>query len=214
MRRSDLWILVLARDPTGAKTRLSSILDADIRVGLVLAMLEDVLAAARGVTLARTFVATESDAVKAVAERSDVEILAVPRSGTNEAATYGLHAAAEAGTAAALVLAADLPLIARADIDALVEAARHAPVVIGSDRHRRGTNALLLSPPLAIAPGFGTDSCRVHRERARRARVGATVVLRRGLSYDIDEVEDLRLVLGDPFLGTRTAAFLALTTTA
>ena len=60
------------------------------------------------------------------------------------------------------------------------------------DRHGRGTNALLLSPPDVIDFCFGGDSKAAHLAAARAA--GARVeVLDGPLTLDIDTPEDLLL---------------------
>jgi 2-phospho-L-lactate guanylyltransferase len=65
-------------------------------------------------------------------------------------------------------------------------------VAIVPDRHGRGTNALLLSPPDVIEFCFGGDSKDAHVEAARSA--GARVELLDGpLAVDIDTPEDLLL---------------------
>ena len=191
MSMSDVALFVLAREPHGAKRRLAPALDEDARADLARSMLRDVLAAAAGVALARRVVVTESDAVRELARAFGAETLNVPLSDTNGAATAALGAATAAGDAAALVLAADLPLMRAADIEALIDAARGADVVIGPDRRMRGTNALLLRPPDRIAPAFGADSLRVHQERARAAGATVALVTTRGVATDIDEPEDL-----------------------
>ena len=74
----------------------------------------------------------------------------------------------------------------------LVELAEDADplVAIVPDRHGRGTNALLLSPPGVIEFCFGGDSKEAHLGAARAA--GARVeVLDGPLSLDIDTPEDL-----------------------
>lgn len=203
----ETWLLVLARDPAGAKTRLASILDPDSRAALAVAMLTDVLTAAREVPFARRLVATESAVVRGVAASMGAETLAVARSGTNGAAAAALAAAArEAG--GALVLASDLPLLEAPDLEAMLEAAGAAEVVVAPDRHRRGTNALLLTPPAAIAPAFGEDSFRLHRERASDAGLRVRIVTTPGLATDVDSPDDLRLVLHEASIGARTGELL------
>ena len=204
----DLWLLVPARDPAGAKTRLASVLDPDSRAALAVAMLRDVLAASRSIDFARRIVVTESDAMRGVARDAGADVLDTPRTGTNDAAAAAFAAAATAGATAALVLAADLPLLVPADLEALVDAADSAGVVIAPDRHRRGTNALLLTPPSAIRPAFGEDSFRLHRDRARDAGLRSRIVSTRGLATDVDDADDLRSVLRDPALGARTGEVL------
>jgi len=99
--------------------------------------------------------------------------------GLRAALAAGARALAERGAGTVLVLAADLPLVAAADIEALLEAhGEAAGVSVAPDRAGRGTNALACTPPGAIAFQFGPDSCRRHLAaalclRARRQRAGA-----------------------------------------
>ena len=204
MPAPELWLLVMARDPAGAKSRLAAVLDERSRAALAIAMLADVLAATGSTAVARRIVATESDAIGGVARAAGAEVLDVPRSDTNEAAAAALRHARVGGAAGALVLAADLPLLRPDDVGALIEASEGADVVIAPDRHDRGTNAIVLRPPLVIAPAFGRDSRRAHEDRARRAGLRVRVVRRHGLAVDVDDAADLDLARGDPALGRRT----------
>ena len=207
MRASSIWLIVLARDPGGAKTRLASALDASVRSDLVIAMLRDVLASSSEVAFARHVVATESDTVRAIAAEAGFDALAVPPDGMNDAADAALRAADRAGAPAVLLLAADLPLIAGSDLERMVEASESAAVVIAPDRHGRGTNALLLAPPLVIAPAFGAKSFSAHRARATEAGARFALVNTPGLATDVDDADDLRVV-GEAVAGERTASAL------
>jgi len=208
MSASRVWLLVLARDPSGAKRRLAPALDDRARAELAVAMLGDVLDAAADVDFARRVLVTESDALGAVARDAGVETLAVPLADTNVAAAAGFAAATAAGAGSALVLAADLPLLRAADLEEMLAAARRGDVVIAPDRHARGTNALLLTPPSRIAPAFGPDSLRVHRDRADAVGARHALVRTAGLSTDLDDPDDLTLVTRSSALGARTAAAL------
>jgi 2-phospho-L-lactate guanylyltransferase len=206
MRVPETWLCVLARDPGGAKTRLSSVLERDSRADLAAAMLEDVLGVASEVRFARRVVVTESERVREVARSAGAESLHVPASSTNDAAIFALREAVDAGVARVVLLAADLPYLVASDLELLV--AEDARVVIAPDRHFRGTNALVLAPPSAIEPAFGEDSLRVHRERARLASTRPRIVTSRGLATDIDDPDDLRLLFREPGLGRRTSELL------
>ncbi len=68
------------------------------------------------------------------------------------------------------------------------------------DRHGTGTNALLLTPPEAITPAFGKDSCNRHGALADEAGVGWTIERVPSLMLDVDTPEDLAVLaesLGD-----------------
>lgn len=199
----DTWLYVLARDPGAGKTRLSSVLDQATRADLGAAMLADVLAAAAGVPFRRRVIVTESETVRDIARSAGAESLHAPPSGTNNAASAAVRHAVAEGAPRALLLAADLPYIVASDFDLLL--AEPAAVVIAPDRHRRGTNALLLTPPSAITTAFGENSFRSHLELARSVSLGTRVVASRGLGTDVDDPEDLRLLLREPGSGPRTS---------
>ena len=94
-----------------------------------------------------------------------------------------------------LVIPADLPLLRATDVKALLQRATDPPVVvIAPDRHRRGTNALLLAPADLIEYDFGGNSFSRHCERARKAGARLEVVELPSLGLDLDLPEDLELV--------------------
>lgn len=94
-----------------------------------------------------------------------------------------------------LVLPADLPLLTRDDILALLQRASDPPVVvIAPDRRQKGTNALLLAPADLIEYDFGGDSFTRHCERARTANARLEIVNLPSLGLDLDLPEDLELV--------------------
>ena len=101
-----------------------------------------------------------------------------------------------AGANALLVLPIDLPLVSATALEQLLKPLQDAArplVALVPDRHGRGTNALLLSPPDAIDFAFGGDSRRAHAACAKEA--GARYVEVDGpLSVDVDTPEDLLLV--------------------
>jgi 2-phospho-L-lactate guanylyltransferase len=206
MPMPETWLCILARDPAASKTRLSGVLEQASRADLAVAMLEDVLAASSDVAFAQRLVVTESEIVRGLARSAGAESFYVKASGTNDAAIAAVAHVGREGAARVLLLAADLPYLVASDLELLLAA--DAPVVIAPDRHRRGTNALLLAPPSVIAPAFGADSFRAHHEGARRASAEARIVTSRGLATDVDDPEDLRLLLREPGLGRRTGRLL------
>ena len=83
------------------------------------------------------------------------------------------------------------------------DAAGSPSVVLAPDRHRRGTNALLLDPPDAIDPAFGGDSRAGHAWLASSADI-AFRELAGILELDLDTPDDL--LLAEPLLREATGA--------
>ena len=192
----ELWLLVLARDPARAKSRLAGVLGPASRAALALAMLEDVLESARHARVGPVLVVTDSATVRTVAARHGVAALRVRPRGTRSAARDALAAATRRGARHVAILPADLPLLRPADIVAVAARARTADVVLAPDRRREGTNALVLSSlGLTLAPRFGPSSFRRHLEAARLAGLRSRTVLRRGFALDLDGPDDLRALL-------------------
>ena len=68
-------------------------------------------------------------------------------------------------------------------------------VVVAPSADGSGTNALLRTPPDAIAPQFGPDSCRLHVQEAETKGLLWRVFPSPGLSADIDTPEDIEAFL-------------------
>ena len=181
-------IVVVARDPRRAKTRLRSVLAPRQRASLALAMLDDVVGAATR-TRSTVLVVTDSRSVAARVRRLGARATVAPARGTRDGAARGLRLAERAGADAALVIAADLPFAAPADLRRVIAAGRRADIVIVPDQDRVGTNALFLRPPSRMAPLFGHRSLQAHR---RAAGPRGTVLRVAGLGRDIDTPDDLR----------------------
>ncbi len=209
----SLWIVVVARVGSAAKSRMAGTLSADQRSTLALAMLADVLAVCQQVRglVAGTVAVVDKPAARAVALRSGALPIADPGTGDmNAAVSAGVAAARQRGAGSVLVVPGDVPLISPVDLQALVDSAGAAPraVVIGSSRDGQGTNALLLRPPAVIPPAFGPPSVGRHVQMGLAA--GAHTVVRPGLglALDVDTPDDLAALPRDR-LGPHTAAMLA-----
>ena len=106
-----------------------------------------------------------------------------------------LHAAAlrelSEGVTALLTISADLPLLTKDDIQAMLEQSARFEVVLAPSRDGTGTNALLTRPPLAIPYLFGVNSLERHLRAARHRRLQSTIYSSRSLALDIDAIEDI-----------------------
>jgi 2-phospho-L-lactate guanylyltransferase len=98
-------------------------------------------------------------------------------------------------TRGVLILPADLPLITPEDVQTLLSRAVDPPVVvIAPDRHRQGTNALLVCPAGVIEYEFGPGSFERHCASARKAGAHLEICELPSLALDMDLPEDLKLV--------------------
>ena len=182
-----------------AKQRLLAALDGPGRAGLVRAMLADVLAATSSAGLTeRVIVVTGERRAERIALSGEpgvskpLEVLRDPRDiGHSEAATLGIVRAQALGASCVVLLPGDCPLLDPAELDSALERMRPGRVAIVPDRHGTGTNALLLSPPNAIAPAFGPGSSARHADRARRAGHEVALEPLDSLGLDVDTPDDL-----------------------
>ncbi len=125
-----------------------------------------------------------------------------------------MQSALEAGFERVLCIPGDCPALDPAELDALLAGTRGRGVVIVPDRHGTGTNGLLLTPPDAIAPSFGPDSCERHRALARDAGASCRVERVTSLLLDIDTGADLAVLrerlAGEHVRAARTRVVLGL----
>lgn len=183
------WVVIPVKSPGKAKSRLAEVLDEGQRESLASAMLARVTDAARG--------AANVDRVALLGPSStgidtDLPLLADPGGGLNPALQHTLANLPDPQIARLIVLFADLPRIARADVERLAAAGGNA-IAIAPDHHGTGTNALSLPIPAArgFTFAFGPDSFARHRAEAGRLGLRIEDVRSPGLAHDIDVPEDL-----------------------
>ena len=182
------WAVVPLKRFADAKRRLASVLGPEARRHLSVLMLRDVLAVLTATPgLDRIVLATSEPSA------ADFGCPVIDDGGGDLNAAIARAAAAleAAGVARMLVLPADVPLVTAPDIAQILAAGEAAPVVIVPDAKGIGTNALLLSPPAAIAPRFGADSRARHGVAARNLGLASRELRIPWLGFDVDRPEDL-----------------------
>jgi 2-phospho-L-lactate guanylyltransferase len=196
-----------------AKQRLAEAVGGPERRALAAAMVEDVLAALGQVDgLDDVIVVTAEERAAALARSAGAHVVADRvEAGQSLAAEVGVETALERGAERALLVPGDCPALDPGEVTKLLRSHQQG-VVIVSDRHGSGTNALLLTPPLALAPSFGPGS--LARHAARAAAGGATVRVAQAPSLELDvdtpgDLAALRAALDErPEAAPRTRAVL------
>ena len=177
----------------GAKSRLGETLDAEEREDLVDGLLARTVLAATAVDrLADVLVASPDRDVLRRAAELGARTLRQRSRGLNAGLAEARADVVAGGAKAILVLPIDLPFVTSEAVAAILaplagDAAR--AVVLVTDRHGTGTNALALRPPDVIDFAFGPGSRRAHRAAAEAA--GARYVEIGGpLTVDLDTPDD------------------------
>ncbi|MFL5897412.1 MAG: 2-phospho-L-lactate guanylyltransferase [Solirubrobacterales bacterium] len=173
-----------------AKQRLAGGITGAQRRDLAAAMVADVLEAiSRARTVERLIVVSGDPVAQGLAAAAGAEVVPDPEdAGHVEAAQAGIARAKAEGADRVVLLAGDCPLLDPRELDRLLTGVPGNYVGIVPDRHGTGTNALLLSPPGAIAPAFGEGSRDRHVDAARRA----------GIPFGIEELPSIELDLDTP----------------
>jgi len=177
---------------TAAKSRLAAALDPAARAALTMRALGNVLAALDTPGIAARVVVTPDEAVLRAAEAAGALGLRQAGEGLNEGLAQGRAWAVAAGAEAILIVLGDLPLLARPDVEALLDLAdRPGVAVFAPDRHGMGTNAILLRPPDALPFAFGVGSLARHRAAAAARGLAPRWYDAPGTALDLDTPADL-----------------------
>jgi 2-phospho-L-lactate/phosphoenolpyruvate guanylyltransferase len=177
-----------------AKQRLGDAIGDSDREELAAAMVGDVLAAlARVPQIDEVIVVTAEPLAAREAEKAGGAVVDDPEEcGQSAAANRGIDAAVARGAHRALLVPGDCPAVDPDEVGRLLERpAGELSVVIVPDRHGSGTNALLLTPPGAVAPSFGTGSFARHAARAHAVGAAVKVCDLPSLGLDVDTPDDL-----------------------
>lgn len=212
-----LTIIVPVKRLAESKSRLAPVLAEDERQALALRLLRNVLGVVQQAQQrlgAAGVVVTPDPAVLDLAAAYDLTPL--PEDPTSlsgyelritDCAETTLNAALEQATAwavdrgasAVLILPADLPLLALADVEELWRASQQLyaarAMVIAPDDREQGTNALLVRPPGALRYQFGPHSFQRHSGQAQQSGLAWHVYRSSRLGLDLDLPADLERYL-------------------
>ena len=192
-----LWAIVPVKPLRRGKSRLAGILSPDERADLNNRLLSHTLETLSGIPeIEKILVVSRDQSALSIAREHGA--LTVQEDGApklNIALARATMVAKNFSTRGVLVIPADLPLLSREDIYALIEKAGDPPVVVIAPDHRKeGTNGLLISPAGLIDYEFGEDSFEKHKRRALRAGARLEICEMPSLGLDMDLPEDLQLV--------------------
>ncbi len=215
----SVWAIVPVKPLKQAKSRLADLLSAEQREALATALLLRTVGLLLPLPQIQGVLVISRDS-QALAMVRELGAQTVQESGApelNNALLRATQALRLWGAEAALIVPADIPLLAAEDVAQVVELGRFFnSVVLVPDHNEQGTNLLLVRPPGIIPYAFGENSFQRHRGYAHEA--GATVLIHRSerAGLDLDTAADLlrymelAKVLGEPIIEPAAlAAFLA-----
>lgn len=203
--------LVPVKALAAGKSRLAAALGREGAAALVLAMLEDVVAALRAVPrFSVVAVVTPDPAVGEAAERAGARALVGADPGLNESIDRAARELGPACDGGLVVVLGDVAGVRSEEIEQLLDALAKlgAPGAVLVPARDGGSAALARNPRDAIAARFGPDSAAAHREAARAAGVPLVELRLASCELDLDDERDLRAFLAGPGAGPRTRAAL------
>ncbi len=192
-----LWAIVPVKPLRFGKSRLAEVLTQEERADLNQRLLIHTLDTLTAIPeIEQVLVVSRDQSALAIAR--DHGARTVQESGApklNVALTRATIVAQTYATRGVLILPADLPLITAEDIHTMLDRAKDPPVVVvAPDRHRQGTNALLVCPAGLIEYEFGPNSFNRHCEKTLQAGARLEVCELPSLALDMDLPEDLEIV--------------------
>jgi 2-phospho-L-lactate guanylyltransferase len=210
---------------TGGKSRLGAGLPPEQRDALVLAMLDDVLAALRGAGVDDVRILAGNAAAVTAARARGLTALADPPAtqpsdapdarSTVDRGDLRLRAAVDGALAQVsrssdrLVVAADLPRLRAADV---AQVLAHPAQVVIAPTAGGGTAILRLAAGTLLPTRYGVDSAEQHVRAAERAGLSVAIVDLPGGRHDVDAMTDLAALggaLDGSTPGPATSAFVA-----
>ena len=193
-----IWAIVPVKPLRRGKSRLAQTLTEDERAELNSQLLVHTLKILKKTPEVEEVLFVSRDP-KALAIARDYNARTIRENGSPD-----LNTALERATAVAkmhttngvLILPADLPLISQEDGEKIIRIASEYKrvVVITPDRHKNGTNALLVSPAGRIEYDYGENSFERHCKSAHDAGAHLEICPLPSIELDLDLPEDLELV--------------------
>lgn len=189
------WVVLPVKPLSLAKSRLSDALTAEQRQRFAEGTLRRILTVFKQVPQLNGVLVISRD-TKVLGIARDYNVKTVQESGQpalNPALMRATQLLQAWGADAVLVLPADLPLLEPEDVIGVIRTAgkHEQAVVIATDRHRDGTNALFVRPPGLLKYDYGTGSFNRHKAQADAQGVPVFEFQSSNIQLDLDVPEDV-----------------------
>jgi len=168
-----------------AKDRLSGVLSTDQRALLARTTALGVLESVRG---ASVFVVCDNSEVSQWATSHGASVVTQSGSGLNAAVQEGISAAHKYERV--MIVHSDLPLPSRLR-ELLGSSIASNTVTIVPDRHRDGTNVLIIPSGVGFTCHYGAKSFEAHKAEATKLGLAIEIIEDDELALDIDTPDDL-----------------------
>lgn len=192
--------LVPLKDLVEAKSRLSGMFRPAERRALAQAMAEDVLSTlTQHPQFEQVILLSDDPGAAMLAQKYGADHWpesALECRGLNNVIARSCDLLFNQSESPVVVLHADLPYLASADLTAVLQALDlHGGLIVACDRLAVGTNLLAFAADSRPGFAFGNNSCAKHCDSAVELEIRHHVVFRTGTSLDVDTPEDIKLFI-------------------
>lgn len=198
-----LWAIVPIKPLRRGKSRLSKILSEEERAQLNHQLFINTIDVLKEVKSISEILVVSRDS-DVLTEAREMGVRTVTENGTPELNSALRRASVFSkafSTQGVLIIPADLPLLTPFDVDDFIQRRVEPPmIVISPDRHRTGTNMLLIDPADLITFSYGLDSFERHCALARAKGAEVIVVENERIALDLDIPEDYDLLKSRAFI--------------
>jgi 2-phospho-L-lactate/phosphoenolpyruvate guanylyltransferase len=191
----SVWAIIPVKPLNRAKTRLSDVLSPEERRQLAESMFRHVLSVVRTVpqVLGTLVISRDQHALAIARDYGARTVQESSQSELNAALMRATQVVARWKGGAVMIIPADLPLIAAEDVAGMIDMGqKDQTMVIATDHHDDGTNALFIRPPGVIDYAYGVGSFHRHIELGRAAGADVKIYRSERLLLDIDVPADLQ----------------------
>jgi len=201
----SLWAIVPVKSLIRGKSRLAGVLSDEERAVLNRDLFTRTLLCLKSIPRIEQVLVISYDP-EVLARARDLGATTVQeakKTNINNALRRATVAAKAYNASKAIIIPADLPFINKEELEIFLDQTGKPPeIIISSDRHSNGTNALFINPIGILEYNFGPWSFQKHVEQAEQKKINVRIKNMESLTFDLDLPEDLEIFMNTSKINT------------